>query len=112
MIMEFIEYKKEYEIKAQVCELADALCRNINDNFKSVSLEVYDNKKVLVRIILSKKTEVEMEYIEDLEFEFETQFENNARYNDLIDIEVVLVGEKPPLPHIVYQVKGFDSKQN
>ncbi|ACE05830.1 hypothetical protein Aasi_0414 [Candidatus Amoebophilus asiaticus 5a2] len=108
--MKTLEYKKEYEVKAQVCELSDALHRNINDNFKSVSLEIYEDRKVLVRIILSKRTQAEEEYIEDLGCEFEMQFEQTSRYNDLIDIEVVLVGEKPPLPHIVYQVKGFDPK--
>ena len=90
------------EIKYQSCLLMDALHRNINDRFYSVSFEIYGSE-VQVKIILSKRTDVEDEYIDDLMAEFIAR-------QDIKDIRkaIVDVGQKStPLANIVYQKMYF-----
>ena len=60
----------EIEVKYQVCNLCNALCRNNNDNFKSVSFEIIDNGSIQTKIVLSEFSEQEEEYIDDLIAEF------------------------------------------
>ena len=86
------------EIKYQSCLLIDALHRNINDRFYSVSFEIYGSE-VQVKIILSKRTVIEDEYIDDLMAEFIAR-------QDIKDIRksIVDIGQKSiPLANIVYQ---------
>jgi hypothetical protein len=90
------------EIKYQSCLLMDALHRNINDRFYSVSFEMYGSE-IQVKIILSKRTDVEDEYIDDLMAEFIAR-------QDIKDIKkaIVDVGQKStPLGNIVYQKMYF-----
>lgn len=86
------------EIKYQACNLCDALCRNINDNFESVSFEIIDNGDIQIKIVLSELTEQEEDYIDDLMAEFSAQQENNCVLSPIIEI-----GHSPPLKNIVYK---------
>lgn len=88
----------EIEVKYQVCNLCDAICRNINDNFESVSFEIIDNGDIQTKIVLSEFTEQEEEYIDDLIAEFSAQQESDRILSPLIEI-----GGSPPLKYIVYQ---------
>lgn len=89
----------EAEVKYQACNLCDALHRNINDNFESVSFEIYATGDIHVKIILKEKTEIEEEYIDDLIGEFEALQQTNC-----VKKVVVEVGKhNPPLKNIVYQ---------
>lgn len=88
----------EIEEKYQACNLCDALCRNINDNFESVSFEIIDNGDIQTKIVLSELTEQEEEYIDDLIAEFSALQERNCILKPIVDI-----GNSPPLQNIVYQ---------
>jgi hypothetical protein len=88
----------EIEVKYQACNLSDALCRNINDNFESVSFEIIDNGDIQTKIVLSELTEQEEEYIDDLIAEFSALQERNCILKPIVDI-----GNSPPLQNIVYQ---------
>lgn len=88
----------EIEVKYQACNLCDALCRNINDNFESVSFEILDNGDIQTKIVLSELTEQEEEYIDDLIAEFSALQERNCILKPIVDI-----GNSPPLQNIVYQ---------
>lgn len=88
----------EIEVKYQACNLSDALCRNINDNFESVSFEILDNGDIQTKIVLSELTEQEEEYIDDLIAEFSALQERNCILKPIVDI-----GNSPPLQNIVYQ---------
>ncbi|MDJ1466897.1 hypothetical protein [Xanthocytophaga flava] len=90
---------KDVYMKYQACLLCDALHRNINDNFLSVSFELTENQDIRIRIILKNKTEVEEEYIGDLLGEFEAQ----QGENNIADIEVYVNEIIDPLQHIVFQ---------
>jgi hypothetical protein len=87
----------ETEVKYQTCNLVDALCRNINDNFKSVSFEINNNRDIQIKIVLSELTEREEEYIDDLVTEFEAVQERNCVLQPII-----VVGNSPTLQNIVY----------
>lgn len=88
----------EIEVKYPACNLSDALCRNINDNFESVSFEIIDNGDIQTKIVLSELTEQEEEYIDDLIAEFSALQERNCILKPIVDI-----GNSPPLQNIVYQ---------
>lgn len=88
----------EIEVKYQACNLSDALCRNINDNFESVSFEIIDNGDIQTKIVLSELTEQEEEYIDDLMAEFSAKQENDCVLKPVIE-----VGDSPPLKILVYQ---------
>ena len=88
----------ETEVKYQACNLCDAICRNINDNFESVSFEITDNGDIQTKIVLSEFTEQEEECIDDLIAEFSAKQENNCILKPIVDI-----GNSPPLQNLVYQ---------
>lgn len=88
----------EIEVKYQACNLCDAICRNINDNFESVSFEITDNGDIQTKIVLSELTEKEEEYVDDLIAEFSAKQENDCILKPIVDI-----GNSPPLQNIVYQ---------
>lgn len=68
-----------YEVKFQCINLRDALIRNLNDNFITVSFEIVDGGDVQTKFTLSAITETEMEYIEDIMAEFSLrQFKNTV----------------------------------
>src|SRR5450631_3625504 len=58
------------KIRFQTCNLCDAMIRNINDNFISVSFDFIKNAEIVVKIILKKRTQIEDEFIEDMIAEF------------------------------------------
>ncbi|WP_423735247.1 hypothetical protein [Chitinophaga caseinilytica] len=86
------------ELKYQTCNIADALCRNINNNFESVSFKVFDNGEILVKIILSELTEQEEEYIDDFIAEFSSAQESDCVLKPLIE-----VGSGTPHVNLVYK---------
>lgn len=88
----------EVEVRYQACNLCDAICRNINDNFESVSFEIIDNGDIQTKIVLSELTEQEKEYIDDLIAEFSAKQENDCVLKPIVDI-----GNSPPLKNLVYQ---------
>lgn len=88
----------EIEVKYQTCNLCDALHRNINDNFESVSFEILDNGDIQVKIVLSELAEQEEEYIDDLIAEFSVLQEKNCVLKPIVEI-----GVSPPLQNIIYQ---------
>ncbi len=86
------------ELKYQACNIADALCRNINNNFESISFEIMNSGEILIKIILSELTEQEEEYIDDFIAEFSSAQERDCVLKPLIE-----VGHSSPLPNIVYR---------
>lgn len=88
----------EMYVKYQFCNLCDALCRNINDNFESVSFEIIGNGDILVKIVLYELTEQEENYIDDLIAEFSALQEKDCVLKPVIEI-----GDSPPLKNVVYQ---------
>lgn len=88
----------ELEIKYQACNISDSLCRNINDNFNSVSFELLNNGEIQIKIVLHELTHNEEEYIEDFIVEFSALQELNS-----VLIPIVEIGRSSPLKHIVYQ---------
>ena len=91
--------KRIDELKYQACNLCDALHRNINDNFESVSFEICDDGNLQVKIILEERTEVEDEYIDDMITEFEALQQTNCVREPLVEIGK----NKLPLKNLVYQ---------
>jgi len=87
------------EIKYQTSNLCDALLRNINDNFVSVSFDFVGNNDVLVKVILAKRTEVEDSYIDDMSAEFAA-----SQLRDCVRKVQVEVGKHHlPLQNLIYQ---------
>lgn len=87
------------EIKYQTCNLCNAMLRNVNDNFISVSFDFDWNNDILVKVILEKRTEIENSYIEDMISEFSA-----SQQSDCVIKPQVEVGNKhSPLLNIVYQ---------
>lgn len=88
----------EIEEKSQACALSEALIRNINDNFESVSFEILVNGDIQTKIVLSELTEQEEEYVDDFMAEFSVKQENDCVLKPVIE-----VGDSPPLKNLVYQ---------
>ena len=88
----------EIEVKYQACALNEALIRNINDNFESVSFEIIDNGDIQTKIVLFELTEQEEEYIDDFIAEFTAKQEKDCVLSPIIE-----VGGSSPLKYIVYQ---------
>jgi hypothetical protein len=88
----------EIEVKYQACLLNEALIRNINDNFESVSFEIFANGDIQTKVVLSELTEQEEEYIYDLMAEFTAK-----QVNDCVLRPIIEIGYSPPLRYIVYQ---------
>lgn len=97
------------DIKYQTCNLCDAMHRNINDKFKSISFEILNDGNVQVKIILEKRTKIEDEYIDDIIAEFSA-----LQLSDCV-LQPIIVAENNniPLKNIVYlkdyQTSCFDS---
>lgn len=95
----------EIEIKYQACNLCDALHRNINDNFKSVSFEILRSGDIQIKIVLEKLTEAEENYIEDISAEFLAKQQRDCVLKPVVEVGTNI----PPLKHTVYQ-KDSDGK--
>lgn len=89
-----------FNVKIQAGNLCDALHRNINDNFRSVSFDIDDNGSVQVRIILSQRSEVEEEYIEDIMVEFVALQQTDC----VTEPDIQVSDDELPLKYIVYQI--------
>jgi len=87
------------EIKYQISNICNALLRNINNNFISVSFDFVSNDDTLVKVILEKKTEVEDDYIEDMIAELAA-----SQQSDCVKKPQIEVGNQhTPLRNLVYQ---------
>lgn len=89
------------EVKYQACNLCDALHRNINDNFISVSFEILPSGDIQTKIVLKRMSHEEETYIEDIAFEFSA-----LQLRDCVLPPIVAIGtDSAPLKHIVYHGK-------
>jgi len=88
----------EIEVKYQACALNEALIRNINDNFESVSFEILDSGDIQTKIILSELTKQEEQYIDDFVSEFSAKQEKDCVLKPIIEI-----GDSQPLKNLVFQ---------
>ena len=89
----------DYEVKYQACNLSDALHRNVNDNFESVSFRLLNDGHIDLRIVLKSRTYTEDEYIEDITVEFSALQSTNC-----VNRAEILVGKNNyPLENIVYK---------
>ncbi|MDH6310678.1 hypothetical protein M2451_003555 [Dysgonomonas sp. PFB1-18] len=88
----------DFFIKEQIVELCDSVVRNINNNFRNISLDIDDEGNLRIKIILDITTEKEYEYIDDISAEFEAVQENRI----VKDIEVTTDLNSKPLPHLIY----------
>lgn len=86
------------EEKYQYGNLCDALCRNINDNFLNVSFEILDNNDIQCKFILSKFSDIEEEYIDDIMVEFTA-----LQMEDRVLKPIIKVGNDINLKNIVYK---------
>lgn len=82
----------------QMWNVSTALCRNINDNFRSVSFEILDNGDIQVKVVLSTRTEVEEEYIDDMSVEIAA-----SDGLDRVLVPIIEVGNVVPLKNVVYR---------
>ncbi len=89
----------DIEAKYQTCNLCDALHRNINDNFISVSFEILANGYIQTKIVLKEMTEDEIEYIEDISTEFSSMQQQDCVLKPIVEIG----GNVSPLKYVVYQ---------
>lgn len=80
-------------------EVAMALCRNINDNYVSVSFEYVDDGSIQSKIVLKSCSSKEEEYIQDFMNELDWG-QDDPYFRDVI----VVVGNDAPLRHVVYQM--------
>lgn len=85
------------EVKYQACALNEALIRNINDNFQSVSFEILENGDIQTKFVLSELTEKEEEYIYDISVEYSAKQER-----DIVLKPIVEIGDSLTLKNIVY----------
>ena len=85
-------------IKYHAGILCDSLHRNINDNFVSVSFEILRDGTIKIKIVLKSKTNIEIEYINDISAEFEAV----QGIDNLSEVEIVVDKYALPLVHIVY----------
>jgi hypothetical protein len=82
----------------QMWNVSTALCRNINDNYRSVSFEILDNGDIQVKVVLSTRTEVEEEYIDDMSVEIAA-----SDGLDRVLVPIIEVGNDVPLKNVVYR---------
>ena len=83
----------------QASNLCDALIRNINDNFISVSFDLLGNNDVLVKIILELRTQREDDHIDDIMAEMSARQESNCIRNPVLEVG----WESMPLKNLVNQ---------
>ena len=91
--------QKSQEIMYQYVNLCDALHRNVNANFESVSFEIADDFTIRVKFILSRRTELEEEHIDDAITEFEALQQTNCVRKPEVEVGM----DKLPLEHLVYR---------
>jgi hypothetical protein len=92
---------KSIQIKYQTCNICDALHRNINNNFLSVSFEILEDGDIQVKVVLRMRTEKEDEYIDDFITELEALQQNNCVRSPVI----VTGAHELTLLNLVYQLK-------
>ena len=92
------------EIKFQSGNIANALIRNINDNFKNVSFEIKGNRDLQVQIVLYKQTELEEEYIDDMMVELSALQIDDRVLEPIVKIE----RNHAPLENLVFQNRELD----
>ncbi|NDV60166.1 hypothetical protein [Bacteroides sp. 519] len=90
--------KEDFITQVQICQLADSLIRNINDNFLNVSFDILDDGFIQIRIILEKYTDIEDDYINDIGGEFSAVQGSNI----VKKIEVTTCKQASPRGYVVY----------
>lgn len=88
----------DFFIKEQIAELCDSTVRNINDNFRNISLDIDDEGNLKIKIILDIITEKEYEYIDDISAEFEAVQEKRI----VKEVEVTTDSNSKPLSYLIY----------
>ena len=91
-----------YETKLQACNLCDALHRNINDDFQSVSFDFDDKNDIQVKIVMNKDIEQNNELFEDISVEFSA-----VQMTDCVKPFLIVLAKDNDLPlkNIVYKQK-------
>jgi hypothetical protein len=87
------------EIEYQSCNISNAMLRNVNDNFISVSFDFLSNRDIIIKVVLKKKTVVEDSYIEDMIAEFTAVQKSDCVQNPLVEVGY----QHAPLQNLVYQ---------
>lgn len=87
------------EIEYQSCNISNAMLRNVNDNFISVSFDFLSNRDILIKVILEKKTVIEDNYIEDMITELAALQESDCVQKPLVEVGC----QHTPLQNLVYQ---------
>ncbi|KIO76869.1 hypothetical protein TH53_12225 [Pedobacter lusitanus] len=67
----------EYNVKLIYSNLCNAMIRNVNNNFYSISFDILQNEDIQVKIILYSYNEDEKNLVEDLMAEFSALEEKN-----------------------------------
>lgn len=90
----------DYETKLQACNLCDALHRNINDDFQSVSFDFDDKNDIQVKIVMNKNIEQNNELFEDISVEFSA-----VQMTDCVESFLVTLAKDDnlPLKNVVYR---------
>jgi len=92
--------EKSYTLKFHAGIICDALHRNIDDTFESVSFEIHSNGLVQVKIILDMLNEEYQELIDDISAETVAQ----ALSNNILSFIVSQTAQnESPLENIVYR---------
>jgi hypothetical protein len=86
-------------MKFQFCNLIDALHRNVTDNFESVSFNITTDKFIQVQVILNKKANADIEYIDDLI----TEFAALQEVDNVLPPIVKIKGDALPLQYVVFK---------
>lgn len=94
----------EIELKWQMCNISDAMLRNINENFLNISFEIRGGD-LQVKVILKEKGQREESYIDDFITELSALQLRNCVASPIIEISF----DAKPLKNIVYSVCGSAS---
>lgn len=86
-------------IEYQTCNLCQAMLRNINDNFLSVSFDLIGDGDIVVRIVLAQRSDVEEGYIDDIMAEFASLQDSNCIRPPQLQVGL----DKLPLRYLVYR---------
>lgn len=89
----------DIEIKYQACNLCDALHRNINDNFTSVSFEILGNGDIQIKFVLQSMTKDEEDFISDISGEFLAKQQRDCVLKPIVEVGTGI----PSLKYTVYQ---------
>lgn len=93
---------KTLEEKIQTCYLCDALLKNIDDSFVSVSFSITDDNNVQVKFILSVFSQKGNEYINDAIADFTAKQSKDCILPPLIELAPSL-----PLANLVYAISNI-----